>query len=58
MAKDKEKAREHKIMHGVYKAGGKYHCGECSTEIDFGDSCPTCKKEFDWAKVEASIRRG
>ena len=57
MVKD-EKDKEHKIMHGVYKAGDKYHCGECGTQIDFGENCPTCKKEFDWTKIEAGIRRG
>ena len=57
MAKDKEKEKEHKKMHGVYKAGDKFHCGECSAEVNFGKSCPTCKVEFDWTKIERDLRR-
>ena len=57
MTKDKEKEKEHKIMHGVYKAGDKFHCGECSSEVNFGQSCPTCKTEFDWTKIEGNLRR-
>lgn len=54
MAEDKEKKKEHKIAHGVYKAGEKYHCGECGAELVFGKSCPTCKGEFDWAQIESN----
>jgi rubrerythrin len=55
MAKDRDK--EHKKLHQVYKAGDKYHCGECGTEVDYGKNCPMCKKELNWAQIEADIRR-
>ena len=58
MAEDKEKKKEHKIAHGVYKAGDKFHCGECGAELDFGKNCPTCKLEFDWTKIEGFGRWG
>ena len=58
MAKDKQKEKEHKIAHGVYKAGDKFHCGECSTEVHYGKNCPTCQREFDWTQIEAYRRWG
>jgi rubrerythrin len=60
MAKDKEsriEEKEHKKLHQVYKAGDKYHCGECGTEVDFGKNCPMCKKELNWAQIEGYMRR-
>lgn len=52
----KAKAKEHKIMHGVYKAGKDFHCGECSAKLEIGDDCPSCQKKFDWAQIEAYRR--
>jgi rubrerythrin len=58
MAKEEnQEEKEHKEAHKVYKAGDKYHCAECGTEIDFGSKCPTCKLDIDWKMVEGSIRR-
>ena len=49
MAKhDKSAEKEHKEKHQIYKSGDKYHCGECGTEVNFGDNCPQCKTHFDW----------
>ena len=57
MAEDKNREKkEHKIMHEVYKAGDKFHCGECSAELDLGKDCPNCKKEFNWAKIMSNVR--
>jgi len=54
---DKEKKHEHKVQHGVYKAGEKYHCGECGAELDMGKDCPGCKAELDWTKIVGNVRR-
>ena len=43
--------KEHKLLHEVYKAGDKYHCGECGSEIDFGENCPVCNKNFNWSEI-------
>ena len=62
MAKDKERKekdsqkKEHKVMHEVYKSGGKYHCGECGVELDMGKDCPSCKKGFNWEKITGQTR--
>jgi len=62
MAKDKEhkekdsQKKEHKVMHEVYKSGGKYHCGECGVELDMGKDCPSCKKGFNWEKITGQAR--
>jgi len=62
MAKDKERKekdsqkKEHKVMHEVYKSGGKYHCGECGVELDMGKDCPSCKKGFNWEKITGQAR--
>ena len=60
MAKDKEqkeREKEHQELHKVYKAGDKYHCAECGTEIHWGSNCTNCEAKIDWVKVEASTRR-
>ena len=59
MAKDKEekkKEKEHKEQHKVYRAGDKYHCAECGTEIHWGANCTNCNNEINWTQVEASLR--
>ena len=58
--KDKEEARkekEHKKLHEIYKAGDKYHCIECGTEVNFGKDCPTCEKTFNWDQIDVIMRR-
>jgi len=41
----------------IYKKGDKYYCAECHSQLPYMQSCPTCHKEIDWARVEAEIRR-
>jgi len=55
--KDKEKDKEHERLHKIYKAGEKYHCGECGSEVHFGNDCPTCNGKIDWSQVEIILRR-
>jgi rubrerythrin len=55
--KDKDAEKEHKKLHQIYKAGEKYHCGECGSEVHFGNDCPTCNKKIDWAQVQVMLRR-
>ncbi len=43
------------VAHGVYIANGKYHCADCHHEMELEEACPVCKKDFDWAKIKASI---
>lgn len=52
MAKKEEKPH---AAHGVYVANGKYHCAECDHEMEVEEVCPSCKKEFDWARIKATI---
>lgn len=52
-----EKDKEHEKQHEIVKAGDKYHCGECGSEVHLGNDCPGCNKEFDWSKVEIYVRR-
>lgn len=52
----KRAEREHKAMHEVYKAGDRYHCGECGAELDMGKDCPTCKKSFNWERIIGQAR--
>lgn len=47
--------KEHEKMHEVYKAGDRYHCGECGAELDFGKDCPVCKNSFNWKKITNGI---
>ena len=62
MVKDKKRKeeeirkKEHKLMHEVYKAGDRYHCGECGAEINFGKDCPVCKKSFNWETIAGQAR--
>jgi rubrerythrin len=52
-----KKDKEHTKLHQIYKAGDKYHCGECGSEVDFGNDCPTCHRKMNWAQIEATMRR-
>ena len=52
-----KKDKKHEELHKIYKAGDKYHCGECGTEVNFGDNCPECNKKFDWSKIDGYLRR-
>ncbi len=45
--------KQHKIIHGVYRGGDKYYCGECDSEVKFGKPCPTCLTKFDWERIIA-----
>ena len=55
--KDKEQEKEHKKLHEIYKAGEKYHCLECGSEVNFGHDCPTCSKKIDWDQIDIIMRR-
>ena len=52
-----EKEKEHDKAHQIYKAGDKYHCVECGTEVHWGNDCPECKLQIDWKQVDAVMRR-
>ena len=52
-----KKDKEHKKLHEIYKAGEKYHCGECGSEVNFGNDCPTCNKKINWDQVNIFMRR-
>ena len=52
-----KKDKEHEELHKIYKAGDKYHCGECGSEVKFGDNCPECNKKFNWSQIEIYTRR-
>jgi len=52
-----KKDKEHEKQHKIYKAGEKYHCGECGTEVHWGNDCPDCKINIDWNQVEILARR-
>ena len=57
MAEDKkQKDKEHKRQHEVYKSGDRYHCGECGAELDMGKDCPICKKAFNWDDIIRQVR--
>lgn len=49
---EKQAEKEHKKMHEIYKAGEKYHCGECGSEVNFGEDCPACNKRINWNQIE------
>jgi rubrerythrin len=49
--KKEHKDKEHEARHKVYKAGDKYHCGECGAELVMGKDCPGCKTSFDWLRI-------
>ena len=52
MPNGEEKA---KAAHGVNIANGKYHCAEYDHEMELEEVCPVGKKDFDWAKIRATI---
>ena len=52
-----KKDKEHEKLHKIYKAGNKYHCSECGTEVNWGDHCPDCKLNIDWNQIEIISRR-
>jgi len=52
-----KKDKEHKKLHEIYKAGEKYHCAECGSEVNFGNDCPTCEKKFNWDQIDIIMRR-
>jgi endogenous inhibitor of DNA gyrase (YacG/DUF329 family) len=56
MAKD-QKDKEHTKLHQIYKAGDKYHCAECGSEVHWGKDCPECKLQIDWKQIDALMRR-
>ena len=52
-----KKDKEHTKLHKIYKAGDKFHCGECGTEVNWGADCPGCKARINWDQVEVNVRR-
>ena len=52
-----KKDKEHEKLHKIYKAGDKYHCGECGAEVHWDNDCPECKLKIDWKQVEILAQR-
>ena len=41
----------------VSKAGERYLCGECGSEVEYGhESCGTCKNKIDWNQIKIQMR--
>ena len=40
----------------IYSKGGKYYCAECQSELPIRKSCPNCKKEIDWERLNFERR--
>ena len=51
-----KKKKESKEKPDVYRSGGKYLCGGCDSEVDFGKDCPVCKKSIIWDKIIGQLR--
>ncbi|HUT66976.1 MAG TPA: hypothetical protein VMW86_00305 [Dehalococcoidales bacterium] len=50
MAKDKGKEKG-KSKPVIIKAGDKYLCPHCRTEVPVKQDCPACKVEIDWSRI-------
>jgi hypothetical protein len=56
MAEKDDKKKQHEKEHRIYKAGDKYHCIECGSEVkEYGD-CPKCHAKFNWLDILGNAR--
>ena len=46
-----KKDKQHTKLREIYKAGEKYHCAVCGSEVHYKNNCPTCKKDIDWEAI-------
>jgi rubrerythrin len=57
MARGKKlKDKQHEKEHQIYKAGDRYQCIECGTEVNYGENCPNCKANINWHQIEGQVR--
>ena len=56
MAEKDEKKKRHEKEHKIYKAGDKYHCIECGSEVEEYGDCPKCHAKFNWLEILGNVR--
>ena len=52
-----KKDKETQKLRQIYKAGDKFHCAQCGSEVNFGNDCPSCNVKIDWAQLRDDVRR-